>query len=113
MNQVFASDYSFRRTFSQAYHAGFASIRIDIESNQFLAHKSRAALLPDMRLILILEIPNRAQNRIRRASSQGTERGIPCGFSQSLQKLQVFLCPAALADPGQNFQHICHNSPPL
>ena len=106
MHQVLAPGYGTHRALPDADLARLALVGNYIVADQGLAHARGAAFPVDVGFILVTEMLYRAQHRIGRGLTQGTEGGITHHPGQLLQQLDVALLPFSFADPVQYAEHL-------
>jgi len=86
-------------------HGTFAAlVRVDGIRQQSFADSGRAALFLDVRLILIAEILQCGQDRVRRRLAKAAERGILDLMAELLHLIQHVHRAFALGDLGQHLQ---------
>ncbi len=82
-----------------------ASGWIDPVIDQIFAMSGRATVVVDMRLILRLEIPDRAEHRVSGGPAQLAQAGLVDGMGNGFQEFNVSGLAGAIADTGQDAVH--------
>ncbi|OPZ46054.1 MAG: hypothetical protein BWY94_00921 [Actinobacteria bacterium ADurb.BinA094] len=88
-----------------AEHAAGAQLGVDVVGDQRLALAGRAALLADVRLVLVAEVLDRREHRIGGGAAQRAERALDHVTPQLLEQLDVSLAPLALDDTVERLEH--------
>ena len=99
------ASYANGRTLLGANAASRALLCIDLETDQGLADAGRTFLVAHVRDILIAEILEGTQNRVRRRAAECAQGTVDYTLGHGLQKFNVALFPFAFTDVLQYFIH--------
>jgi len=105
MDKVSTAGDSLRWAISETNQAGLAFFGLNIVGYEFLTNTGLAALLLDMRLILVSEIFDGAQYWIGSGSAESAERDSCHHLRDFLKELYIPFLPFPDADIIQNIEH--------
>ena len=97
------------RAAPRAQRAADAFFRVDFIAQQRFADFRRAFFVVNMRFVLVAEMLERAQHRIRRGFAQHAEARRVDLRRQAFQLLNVAIFPFAIADSFENIQHLARS----
>ena len=111
MRFLFLASDGIYRTGLGAHTATDTHILPDEKSQQFIADFGRALLVVDMGFILMTEIFDSTEDRIRGRHTKSAETGIPYILGQGLEQLNIAFLPLTLSDPGQDLEETLSPDP--
>ena len=85
--------------------AAGALLGVDTEAEQSLAMTGGTSALVNVCLVLVSEVPQRAQNRVRRGLTELAERRLLDLSPQRLQRLEIGRLAFAFGNVGEDLQH--------
>ena len=106
---------------TRAERAAVAALRVDAEADERLADPGRAALVVDVRLVLVAEVAQRRQHRVGRGRAERAQRRVFDRVGQLLEQVDGLRRAAALGDvveqdraacasPSRHGVHLPHDS---
>ena len=88
-----------------AERAAGAGLGVDVVGDQRLALAGRAALLVDVRLVLLAEVLDGGEHRVGRRAAEGAERAVDDVVAELLEQLDVALAAVAGDDAVEHLEH--------